>query len=161
LNPEINVELTSSSSQEKIMEMQCELLVSNFNDPKTIRLVKENIARISDGSSPHCGGSLKLGLKKAFELRRQTVELKKQALALELKKQQEQALELEKQKKAGVLLRCHNTSCTWHSNPVSYTSVPANGVCGVCRNHWMLCVGCGNARTGNYTSCQSCGRTFA
>jgi hypothetical protein len=120
------------------MEIQCDLLISNSKDPKTIVLVKENIARISDGSSSHSAGALKLGLEKAFELKKQ--------------KQQEQA---------GVLLRCHNTSCTWHSNPVSYTSVPANGVCGVCRNHWMLCVGCGNARTGNYTSCQSCGRTFA
>ena len=135
-DPEINVGLTCSFSQEKLMEMQCELLVSNFNDPKTIRLVKENIARISDGSSSHAGGALKLGLKKAFELKKQ------------------------KRQPAGVLLRCSNPGCTRYSNPVSCTSVPANGICGICRSHWMRCVSCGINRTGNYTSCQSCGKTF-
>ena len=32
--------------------------------------MKENIRKISDGSSPHCAGVLKLGFKKAFELKR-------------------------------------------------------------------------------------------
>ncbi|KAF9650018.1 hypothetical protein BDM02DRAFT_3128015 [Thelephora ganbajun] len=59
-----------TAGQEKIMEMQCELLISNLRDQKTIRLVKENIGHISDGSSSHCGGALKLGLKKAFELKK-------------------------------------------------------------------------------------------
>ncbi|KAF9646805.1 hypothetical protein BDM02DRAFT_3118097, partial [Thelephora ganbajun] len=44
-----------TAGQERIMEMQCELLTSKFRDPKTIGLVKENIGRISDGSSSHCG----------------------------------------------------------------------------------------------------------
>lgn len=48
----------------KIMEMQCELLISSFQNPKAIALVKENIGHISDGSSSHCPGALKLGLKK-------------------------------------------------------------------------------------------------
>jgi hypothetical protein len=136
-DPEINVGLTCSFSQEKLMEMQCELLVSNFNDPKTIRLVKENIGRISDGSASHSGGALKLGFKKAFELKKQ------------------------KRQPPGVLLRCSSTGCAGYSNPVSRTSVPVDGVCGSCRSHWMQCVSCGNNRIGNYASCQSCGKTFA
>ena len=63
--------LTRLFSQEEIMEIQCELLVSNFKDPKTVALVKKNIKHISDGSSSHCAGALKLGLKKAFELKKQ------------------------------------------------------------------------------------------
>jgi hypothetical protein len=118
------------------MEKQCELLVSNFNDPKTIRLVKENIARISDGSSSHAGGVLKLGLKKAFELKKQ------------------------KRQPPGVLLRCSYTSCAWYSNPVSYTSVPTDAICGSCRSYYMQCVDCNYQRDGNYTSCQSCGKAF-
>ena len=53
--------LTCSLSKEEIMEMECDLLVSNFNDLQTIeRSMKENIRRISEGSSSHCGGALKL-----------------------------------------------------------------------------------------------------
>ena len=118
------------------MEMQCELLVSNFKDPKTIQLVKENIARISDGSASHSGGALKLGLKKAFELKKQ------------------------KRQPPGVLLRCSYSGCAWYNNAVSCMSVPADGVCGSCRRNWMRCVSCGIDRTGNYPSCQSCGKTF-
>ena len=35
----LNVGLTCPFSQEKIMELQCELLVSNSEDPKMIALV--------------------------------------------------------------------------------------------------------------------------
>ncbi|KAF9643565.1 hypothetical protein BDM02DRAFT_3132344 [Thelephora ganbajun] len=59
-----------TAGQEKITEMQCELLVSSFKGPRAVALVKENIGRISDGSSSQCGNALKLGLKKAFELKR-------------------------------------------------------------------------------------------
>ena len=59
-----------SFSQERIMKMQCELLVSNWRDPKTIARMKENLERISHGSSPHTGGALNFGLEKAFEVKR-------------------------------------------------------------------------------------------
>ena len=131
----VDIGLTCSFSREKIIEMQSELLISNFKDPKTIRLAKENIGRVSDGSSSHSGGAMKLGLKKAFELKKQ-------------------------QRKLGALLRCSNASCAWYSNPVSYTSVPANAICGNCGSHYMQCVGCNYQRNGNYTSCQSCGKNF-
>ena len=57
-------------SQQEIAELQCELLVSSFRDASTIARVKENIGHISNGSSSHCAGALKLGLKKAFELKK-------------------------------------------------------------------------------------------
>ena len=65
-----NVRLMQLLSQQEIMELQCGLLVSSFRDQNTIARMKENIGRISDGSSSHCAGALKLGLKKAFELKK-------------------------------------------------------------------------------------------
>ena len=139
LNFKVNVVLTCSFSQEKIMEMECELLVSNFKDPKTIGLVKENIRHFADGSSAHCADALKLGLKKAFKLKKPSV--------------------------AGVRLRCNYSSCAWYSNHVSYSSVGSGVYCQNCQNYrygnrYLLCVGCGYNRTGNYASCQSCGKRF-
>ena len=165
LTLKVNVGLTRPFSQEKIMEIQCNLLISSFKDPKTIRLMKENITRSSDGSSSHSAGAVKLGLKKAFELRRQAIELRKQQeLAAELKKQQEQAAELEKQKNAGVLLRCSRVGCARYNTPVTYSVVGTNLYCQNCQynygNYYMQCVGCSYQRTANYTSCQSCSKNF-
>ena len=129
--------LTCSFSQEKIKEMECDLLVSNFKDTKTVALVKEKIGHSSDGSSSHRAGALKLGLRKAFEL----------------KKQQRQP--------PGVLLRCSNPSCNWCNNPVRYSMVGSNTHCPNCgRLYWMLCVGCNYERMGRYASCQRCGKNF-
>ena len=55
-----------SFSRDKIMEMQCDLLISNFRNPATITLMQENIGRISDGPSSHHASPLKLGFKKAL-----------------------------------------------------------------------------------------------
>ena len=128
------------------MEMQCDLLISDFRNPTTITLMQENIEHISDGSSSHCAGALKLGFKKAFEL---------------------------KKRERSVLLRCSNSNCSWHSNPVTYSSVGSNVYCPGCSNnaysgcsccrppsYQMQCVGCGSQRTGDYTSCQSCKKKF-
>jgi len=132
--------LTRLSSQEKIMEAQCELLISNFKNPKTIALVEENIRRISDGSASHCAGALKLGLKKAFELKKQ------------------------KRQPPGVLLRCPRNGCAWFNGSISYSTVGSNIYCPNCRysygNCYLQCTGCSNNRTGNYTSCQSCRKRF-
>ena len=129
----INLGLTRSLSQKEIMEMECELLISNFKNPKTIGHLKEKIGYISDGSSPHCAGALKLGLKKAIE---------------------------HKKRERGVLLRCRNYSCGWHHSPVSYSSVGSNTHCLSCGTYCTQCTGCGYDRTSNYTSCQSCGKRF-
>ena len=137
-NPEVDIGLIRSFSQDKIMEMECELLTSNFKDPKTIPLVKENIGRISDGSSSHRTGALKLGLKKAFELKKQ------------------------KRQPPGVLLQCTGPSynCGWVNTPVSYSSVGSDTYCPNCRGYYMRCVGCGYDRTSSYASCQNCGKKF-
>ena len=119
------------------MEMECGLLISKFKGPNTIALVKENIGRISDGSSSYCAGALKLGLKKAFELKRQ---------------------------QRGVLLRCTRNGCTRNTTPASYSSAGSEIYCQECRNgcgnYYMQCTGCSNTRTSNYASCQSCGKKF-
>ena len=133
-NFEVRVLLTCWFSQEELMEMECDLLISKSKDSKTITLVKEKIGHIADGSSPHCAVALKLGLKKAFELKKQS---------------------------GGVRLRCTWGSCSWYRNQVSYSSVGSNTYCPGCnRGYYMQCVGCGCNRTSNYTSCQSCGKKF-
>ena len=129
--------LTCPFSQEKIKEMECELLVSNFKDTKAVALVKENIGQSSDGSSSHRAGALKLGLRKAFELKKQ------------------------KRQPPGVLLRCRNRHCDWHINPVPYSMVGSNTHCPNCSYvYWIECGGCAYGRTGDYTSCQRCGKNF-
>jgi hypothetical protein len=130
-----NFELIRSLSHKEIMEMQCDLLMSNSRDSNTITLVKGNIGHIFDGSLPHCADSLKLGLKKAFDLK------KKERLP------------------PGVLLRCSNSYCTWYSNHSSCSVVRPNSCCSTCGN-WMQCVGCGYNRAPNYPSCQRCGKRF-
>jgi hypothetical protein len=122
---------TRSRSHSEIAEMQCALLMSNSRDLNTIALVKENIGGVFDGSLSHCADSLKLGLKKAFELKRQ-----------------------ERRP-----LRCSNGYCAGYNNYTSCSSVSANSCCAYC-GHWMQCVACGYNRCGNYASCQGCGKRF-
>lgn len=136
LNSWVNVMLTILFSQDKIMEMECELLISSFKNPHTGDLVTENIGRIADGSSSHSANALKLGLKKAFDL---------------------------KKPPPGVKLRCSWTSCSSYNNHVSVSSIGTNLYCQMCSNRrsscWQ-CVGCGYNRTGNHTSCQNCKKIF-
>jgi len=131
----LGLTLTRSFRQYEIMDMQCDLLISDFRDPTTITLVQENIGRISHGSSSHHASALKLGFKKALEF---------------------------KKREGRALLRCFNSSCRWHSNPVSYSSVGSNIYCTRCSNYryYMQCTGCGNQRTSNNPSCWSCGKEF-
>ena len=56
------------------MEMQWDLLTPNLREPERLALVKENVGLISSGFSPSCAGTLKLGLKKAFELKKKKKE---------------------------------------------------------------------------------------
>ena len=130
------------------MDMQCDLLVSSFDNPKTTKLMKEKIVCVSDGSSPHCAGVLKLGFKKAFDAK------KRETSALDAKKEE-----------TGVLLRCSSTYCEWHKSPIQYSSVQSSVYCPH-PNHpgWarrMMCASCGHLRDGGYTSCQGCGKQFA
>ena len=118
--------------------MQCEFLVSNFKDPRTIALVNETIGHISDGSSPYCASVLKLWLKVAFELKKQRTQ-------------------------PGVQLRCPHNKCVWNTS-APYKSVRSTIYCPKCDaggiKFYLLCVGCGCNRTGRYASCQNCGKRF-
>ena len=122
------------------MEMECELLISKFKNPKTINLVNQNIEQISDGSSSHSAGALKLGLKKAFDLKKQ--------------KQQPPP-------PVGTKLLCASDSCAWNSGPgIPYSSIAPYLACPQCDACYMKCVACGFIRTKSYTSCQSCKKPF-
>ena len=125
-------ELIVSLSHKEIMEMQCDLLTSDFRGPETIDLVKKNIGRISDGSLPHRADLLNLGLKKAFNLKKQ---------------------------RDSVQLRCSYYNCSRRNIHIVY-SPGSNGCCPNC-GRWMQCVGCGTNLNGNYPSCRSCGKRFA
>ena len=124
-------------SQDKIMEMECELLVSSLKTPKTLELVNENIGRIGGGSSSHSAHALKLGLKKAFDLKKRPL---------------------------GARLRCPMTNCAWYRNPVSMSSIGISVMyCQSCRgyNRYLQCANCGYNRTSSYSACQSCGQKFS
>jgi len=134
-----DLRLAGSSSQEKIMEMECELLTSNFKDPKTIGLMKESIGHISEGSSSYCAGTLKFGFKKAFELK--------------------------KKKERFVLLRCPRVGCTRNTIPLTHSAVGSAIYCTDCRytygSNYMQCTGCSRSRTNSsHVSCQGCGKKF-
>jgi len=117
--------------------MQCDLLMSNSRDSKTIALVKENIGHIFDGSLPHCAETFKLGLKKAFDL----------------KKKERQP--------PSAKLRCSNSGCAWYRNPPPYSSVTASVYCPCCGYYYyLMCVECGCTRAALSVSCLNCGGRF-
>ena len=136
-NFEVRVWLTCWFSQEELMEMECDLLISKSGDSKTTTLMKEKIGHIADGSSSHCAVALKLGLKKAFEVKKQN---------------------------RGMLLRCSRQGCARNTTPVSYSVVGSNVYCQDCQynygSYYMQCAGCSYNRVSNYTSCQSCRKNF-
>ena len=117
--------------------MHCDCLISNFKDPKTIALVKENIRHIPEGSLSHTAGALNLVFKKTFELKKK------------------------KRQPPGVKLRCSNILCTRYANLVSYSCVGSTLYCTCCSNgYWMQCAGCGVYRSGVYSLCSGCGKIF-
>lgn len=127
-------ELTYSFSHKELVQVECDLLVSRFNDPKTVALVKENIMRISDGSSSHLAGVLQLGFEKAFE--------KKKRLP------------------PGAKLRCSWEDCPSYSDLVLCSSLGKEVYhCKTCSNY-LRCAGCGYKKTGSHTTCKQCGKVF-
>lgn len=124
--------------------MECELLVSNFKDPKMIDLVDENIGRISDGSSSHSANVLKLGLKMAFDLKKQ----KQQPLA-------------PAPSPAGTKLQCFY--CHLSTGPgIPRFSVGSEVRCPCCGGYYMTCVSCEHHSINDYELrvCQSCEKMF-
>ena len=131
---------TCSSSQEEIIDMQCDLLISRFKNSKTIALVKENIGYASNGASPHGAIAVNLAFKKVFEV---------------------------KKRQRGVLLRCSDATCAWSMKSVPYSSVKSSAYCPSLyhkdsehRLSLLHCVGCGYDRIDIYDSCQGCGMKF-
>ena len=119
--------------------MECELLNSNFNDPGTIAAVKQSIGYISTGSVPYCAGALKLGVKKAFEV---------------------------KKRKRSVWLRCTRIGCMRHATPISYSAIGSAVYCTVCLYQYgpsyLQCTGCFYNRTFcGSGSCLGCGNKFS
>ena len=127
-------ELIYSSSHKEITEAQCNLLMSNSRDPKTIALVKENIGHIFDGSLPHCADLLNLGLKKAFDLKKQ-------------------------ERQPSVMLRCWKGSCSQYNRLISYSTVASDGNCRTC-GCILECADCRADRRDNRASCERCGKRF-
>jgi len=132
-----DLRLTCSSSQKRIMEMQCDILIPYFKNPNTIALVKENIGRISDGSSSHSADALKLWFKKAIELKRQNC----------------------------VRLRCSHGGCPLYTDLPAYSSIGTNTYCQGCIDRgwgyrFFQCASCGSCRSSSYTSCRDCGKKF-
>lgn len=122
-------------------EVQWDTLITNFKDPETNALVRENVEVISSGSLPHRAGALKTGLKKAFELKK------------------------EKRTLPSVGLRCSNYYCKWHLSYISYSVARPNLYCELCidlgsGNYYLQCMGCGTYRKGNYALCWNCGKSF-
>ena len=131
-------------SQEKVVEMHWDILIPNYQDPKTITLVRENVERISSGSSSYCAVTLKVGLKKAFEFK------KKKRLPL---------------KPHRAFVRCSNPSCSYHTSSMSCSPSITVFHCPYCKSsglgsYCFQCTSCGHDRTGNYMSCQNCGGSF-
>ena len=128
------LELMHLFSHREFMETQCDLLISNFKNPKTIALVKENIQHISDGSSSHRASALNLVLEKAVQLKKQS---------------------------RGAKLRCTYSGCEWNTNPASHSAVGASHYHARLGYSTMVCSGCGYSRISDSSlSCEGCGRRF-
>ncbi|KAF9785410.1 hypothetical protein BJ322DRAFT_1063012 [Thelephora terrestris] len=127
-----------TAGREEITEVGWDLLIPNLKDSETFARVKENVGLMSSGPSSRCVGTLKVGLKKSFELKKQ------------------------KRQPSGVKLRCSYLDCSQYHTYPSYSSLRSY-YCQLCmaRNRWspyLRCTGCTHVRDGNYTSCQRCGK---
>ena len=121
--------------------MEWDLLISNFEGPKTIALVRENVERNSSVSSSHYVGTLKVGLKKAFELKRKN------------------------RQPPGVMLRCPIRACPRYDDHFPYAIVGRGLICGMCLSQnrsssYLQCVGCGYTRHGVHATCEGCRKDF-
>ena len=125
--------LTCLFSQEKITKMESELFILNLRDPKLAGMMKGDNGRVADGSPSHFAGALKLGLKKAIELKRRS---------------------------KGVLLQCPGCGGKAYFNSNWYTPDESGPFCTNCPSSWnrtrMECGFCRNSgMVGDYASCQN------
>ena len=118
--------------------MESKLFILNLKDPKLIGMMSGDIERVANGTPSHFAGALKLGLKKAVELKRRS---------------------------KGVLLQCLQCGGKLYFNSDWRGSNNGSGpLCPNCSGSWnkiyMQCGFCGNSgMVGDYTSCQNCKRS--
>lgn len=128
----LRLELTGSSSQKDIMDVQCDLLVSDFKNLSTMAQVQTSIKEMFDGSFPHRAAPLRCGLEKAFELKKK------------------------KRERNGVVLRCITSYCGGYRKPVPRIATSTN-YCQRCACS-LACAGCGYRRTNHNLTCERCGK---
>ena len=121
-----------SFSQKKVMTMESDLFILSLKDPGLIGPVSGSIGRIADESPSHFAGALKLGLKKAVELKRQRM---------------------------GVQLRCPrcgykvNTHTSWYQ-PLPCLNCPNDRW----NNYYMKCAACLDRGVQHDPQCKNCKR---
>lgn len=127
------------NSERQVMEMECRLLFSKFNNEATAARVQEEITGNPGNRLAHHAGAFKLGLR----------------TALDLKEGNPQAGVTD-----GVMLRCRDPGCSGYKERMSYSFAGPELLCPRCQKFYMQCIGCGEWRKGLFHSCCSCGNKF-
>ena len=123
------------------MDVSWNLLIAKSNPPKMAVLIRDKIGDISPESSSHRAGVLTVALKKKFEL------------------------EKKKKQRPEVGLRCSNDGCDRYYCCISRSEIGMDATCRLCFNlgdgpFYFMCSNCEFGRTGDYTWCLRCGKTF-
>lgn len=127
-------------SEERVAEMECQLLLSKFKNEATISRAEDKIRGTPGSHLAHRAGAFKLALRGALDAKRSHA--------------QTDIIE-------GVMLQCCSTSCVGHSEHVSYSTVKPNGACPRCDVYLVQCVGCKSVRYDlSLVQCNSCGKKF-
>ena len=128
------------NSEQQIVEMECRLLFSKFNNEAMISRVQEKISGLPGKHLAHCADALKLWLR----------------TTLDLKKPVPQAEKIE-----GVTLRCYSGSCPGSREDIPYSLVRTREACPQCNSFVMICSGCRHMRRNLVSDrCESCKKVF-
>ena len=113
-------------------------MILNLKDPQLIGMMSGDIGRVADGTPSHFASALKLGLKKAIELKRRS---------------------------KGILLHCSECGSQLYFKSDWYrTNYESGPPCPSCLGSWseaynvMECDFCRQGVIGGYISCQNCKR---
>jgi len=134
-----------TTTNQEILEMECRLFFSRFKNEATILRMQEKISGICASRSAHQADALKLGLQAAIDLKKRDGRVGSDC----------------------VMLMCPERDCPGNRTYTSYSleGVVNNDFCQPClrigRARFLVCMGCGNERTGCGLSCQRCGKRFA
>lgn len=130
-------------SEQQVIEMECQLLFSEFKDEDMMARVQEKLDNMPGNHLAHCAGAFKLGLRTA--------------LGLDPRKPDPPLIQTE-----GVMLRCRSRYCPgyWESFPFSLVGSGKDRACPRCNSYFLHCTGCGQVRNGNLARCSSCRKKF-